>query len=327
MTKSFLTVNGQIIGETTNGVFTGYLPDAQGNVVATVDESGALLNTYRYKPSGELLDKTGTGADPAFLWAGTLGYRFIGLIGASHYVRARHFAMGTGQWHSVDALWPSELPYVYCGGNPVSCLDPSGDLALKASDMGGRVKWAYSCHGKYQSVVEITGYPRQVGYVIQRVTITDTVSTCEKDGKPKTETFFEAWCVILAGGSYRLATGNCTNQVDAQYDIWAANLGSDKGSIVGKGEMVFMAGKPKDFDKYFKVGNVARAGRLLSAKTYPHFPKKIEATQTVNYTWSCCCPKGATKRVCTKSFTRVPTMAAIFDDDCKGNCPSEESCS
>ena len=38
----------------------------------TSDHSSAqVINTYRYKPFGDLLSKTGTGADPAFGWVGT----------------------------------------------------------------------------------------------------------------------------------------------------------------------------------------------------------------------------------------------------------------
>ncbi len=126
MTKSYHTVNGRIIGETTNGVFTGYLPDAQGNVTATVDENGAIINTYRYKPNGEVHAKTGAGEDPKFLWNGTHGYRQTGVPIADTYIRARHFARQAGQWISTDPRWPEALPYNYVGGNPVNHIDPSG---------------------------------------------------------------------------------------------------------------------------------------------------------------------------------------------------------
>ena len=52
-----------------------YLTDALGSVTATVDQSGTVQNTYRYKPYGDLLAKTGTGNDPKFLWVGSQGYR------------------------------------------------------------------------------------------------------------------------------------------------------------------------------------------------------------------------------------------------------------
>ena len=52
-----------------------YLTDALGSVTATVTGAGVVENTYRYKPYGEQLAKTGTGSDPKFLWVGRWGYR------------------------------------------------------------------------------------------------------------------------------------------------------------------------------------------------------------------------------------------------------------
>ncbi len=60
------SLNGQIIGEkTTGGTRTDYLRDALGSVVGTVNQSAQVVNTYRHKPYGAQLAKTGVGADPA----------------------------------------------------------------------------------------------------------------------------------------------------------------------------------------------------------------------------------------------------------------------
>ena len=119
------TVNGRIRAEVTGGTRTGYLPDALGSVTAIVDESGAVQNTYRYKPYGELLAKTGAAADPKFMWVGLWGYR--GKASSDHkYVRARHYASSNGQWLSIDPIWPFEMPYEYVSGAPITQLDPSG---------------------------------------------------------------------------------------------------------------------------------------------------------------------------------------------------------
>ena len=75
---NYHTVNGQIIGETTAGVRTDYMVDALGSVTGTVNQSGQVVNTYRYKPYGALLAKTGTGADPKMGWVGSRGYRATG---------------------------------------------------------------------------------------------------------------------------------------------------------------------------------------------------------------------------------------------------------
>jgi hypothetical protein len=51
----------------------------------------------------------------------------------SHYVRARHYSHLTGNWSTVDPLWPDESEYRYVGGRASKLSDPSG-------------KW---CYGEY----------------------------------------------------------------------------------------------------------------------------------------------------------------------------------
>jgi hypothetical protein len=78
-TTEYFSVNGQIIGEKVgNSPRVDYLTDALGSVTATVDQTGHVINEYRYKPYGTQLSKTGSGPDPAFRWVGSLGYRQTG---------------------------------------------------------------------------------------------------------------------------------------------------------------------------------------------------------------------------------------------------------
>ena len=76
--KSYLTINGKIHGEVSGGVATGYATDALGSVVATVDNSGNVANTYRYKPYGATLVETGESPDQNNQWLGSWGYRYTG---------------------------------------------------------------------------------------------------------------------------------------------------------------------------------------------------------------------------------------------------------
>ncbi len=64
-TTNYYTVDGMILGESTNGVHTSYGPDALGSVVATYAD-GAPQNTYLRAPYGTQIQKTGTAADPQF---------------------------------------------------------------------------------------------------------------------------------------------------------------------------------------------------------------------------------------------------------------------
>jgi len=144
------TVNGQLIGETTSGVRTEYLTDALGSVTATVNSSGEIVNTYRYKPYGQLLAKTGSGEDPRYLWTGNTGSRRTLVTYAEQYNQARHYGAKPAGWTTVDPLNNAlasvrlflsargnkdMVPnYLYCNSNPVSGLDP---LGLASTSGGG----------------------------------------------------------------------------------------------------------------------------------------------------------------------------------------------
>ena len=121
---NYHTVSGEIIGETTSSVRTGYLTDGLGSVTATQASTGSVSNTYRYKPYGALLAKTGVSPDPSFLWVGSWGYQHT--TGGLSYMRARHYHRMSAVWTSQDSLWPKEPAYVYCFGAPIDATDASG---------------------------------------------------------------------------------------------------------------------------------------------------------------------------------------------------------
>jgi hypothetical protein len=133
---NYHTVNGEMIGETTSAARTGYLTDGLGSVTATQSSTGNVSTTYRYKPYGSLLAKTGAGLDPRFLWKGARGYR-IGSAAIFTYVRARHLCASLGLWTSRDQLWPQELAFSYANLNPVTLYDPTGSAVnhLLATDV------------------------------------------------------------------------------------------------------------------------------------------------------------------------------------------------
>lgn len=95
VTKYF-TVNGRMIGESTSGVRRDYITDGLGSVVGTIKESGEVENTYRYKPYGGLLAKTGSAADPKFLWRGSRKWRDTGRSYAESYFPKFTYSSLTG---------------------------------------------------------------------------------------------------------------------------------------------------------------------------------------------------------------------------------------
>ncbi|MBL8067372.1 MAG: hypothetical protein JNM28_02900 [Armatimonadetes bacterium] len=125
---NYLSIDGEVLMEsgTTEEERIMYIRDGLGSVVATADSQGNVLNTYMYKPSGAVWQKTCSAPDPRFLWCGTWGYRAGGSAWNSHYVRARHYSHNSGAWTTVDPLWPSEPAYRYVGGRAMGAADPSG---------------------------------------------------------------------------------------------------------------------------------------------------------------------------------------------------------
>src|SRR5580658_4958511 len=122
---NYYSVGGWILGECTNGVETTYMSDSLGSTIGTVTSVG-LQNRYVYSPYGSLLGKSGTAADPQFLWNGRSGYRATGRNGSEEYVRRRHVGTATAQWTTRDPLWPRQRPYGYVRQRPAAGVDPSG---------------------------------------------------------------------------------------------------------------------------------------------------------------------------------------------------------
>jgi len=124
-TTNYISMDGMLIGEVTGGVMRNYGTDALGSVVDTAS-NGVAENTYRYKPYGGTLAKTGSAADPSFLWNGGSGYRATTLVNSGYYVRRRHFSSTAAQWTTADPLWPAERIYCYAKSQPVSGVDYLG---------------------------------------------------------------------------------------------------------------------------------------------------------------------------------------------------------
>ena len=59
MRVSYLSVEGEILSETRNGVERDYLPDPLGSTAALLDSSQTKTDTYFYWPYGETRSHTG----------------------------------------------------------------------------------------------------------------------------------------------------------------------------------------------------------------------------------------------------------------------------
>jgi RHS repeat-associated protein len=124
MNVSYLTVRGQILSETRNGVESDYIPDPLGSTAALIGASQTITDTFSWWPFGEQRSHTGSSVTP-FGYGGTLGY-YTDLVSGRLYVRANTLRPEITRWQSVDPFWPSVSAYAYVNGDPVGYLDPMG---------------------------------------------------------------------------------------------------------------------------------------------------------------------------------------------------------
>ena len=129
---------GNLFSMTRGGETYFYHLNARGDVVAMSDSTGAVVNTYTYDPWGAPLSAQETVANP-YRYA---SYRHDASTGL-YYCWNRYYAPELARFLTRD-IYPGELsypvtmnPYLYCGGNPVNAVDPSG-MALVAGGGGGR---------------------------------------------------------------------------------------------------------------------------------------------------------------------------------------------
>ncbi len=116
---------------TTSNTFYA-IKDHQNTVIALVDETGSIVESYEYSAYGEILDvKDGSGNSIANQQS-AIGnrYTFQGREYDSttglYYFRARWYDSNTGRWLSKDPIGIAGglNQYEFCASNPVMFVDP-----------------------------------------------------------------------------------------------------------------------------------------------------------------------------------------------------------
>ena len=278
---SYITMDGMLMGEMTNGVMRNYGTDALGSVVETV-LNGVEEYTYQYKPYGGLLAKTGVGADPLYLWNGGSGYRATSLAFSDTYVRNRHYSSTSSSWSTSDRLFPQELPYIYARDMPTSLPDPSGLSPLRT--WGGRFKC--QC-GMLQLnwILQEMGAPSGPGYIVQRITANVEAFDC--NGVPITtaapcqagRTYYEAFPVV-----------NGSSNLQDNWELVMLN-GGNNSLYCSYGSMAMSAGFKyyQTLPKGFSHGKVQCSGNLLSSYDPPEgFTEEPGSEASLNFSWGCC---------------------------------------
>ena len=126
-----LGVNG---AKTDNEIFTRYIKDPHGNVVAT-SKNSTLFGTYDYTAFGNQLEATDT-TNP-FRYCGEYYDEESGLT----YLRNRYYNSTTGRFISEDPIRDELNWYAYVGNNPVALVDPLGLAKKTSSTVPGDLDW------------------------------------------------------------------------------------------------------------------------------------------------------------------------------------------
>jgi RHS repeat-associated protein len=92
--------------------------------------------TFVYDAFGNVTSSSGS-VNLKNKYVGKLGYRDDGDLGLMH-VGARYYDPDVGRFITRDPVL-SEHPYVYCGADPVNCVDPSGRFWVEVVIVGGIV--------------------------------------------------------------------------------------------------------------------------------------------------------------------------------------------
>jgi len=108
---------------------TYYYSDPQGNVLATTDASGNIISTRDYRPYGQ------AALGPSAPEPGYAGH--VEDVDTSFvYMQARYYDPTTGRFVSVDPRPPVSgnvfgfSRYLYVNGNPITRIDPTGEVGL-----------------------------------------------------------------------------------------------------------------------------------------------------------------------------------------------------
>ena len=137
-TKYFIWSNGNMVYEFTatddTTYFFGlhlvssddykYVLNAHGDVVALVNASGIVTKRYEYDAFGVELNPDETDTNPYRYCA-----EYFDIESGTIYLRARYYSPNHGRFTQLDPARDGLNWYAYCYNNPVTFIDPSGEMA------------------------------------------------------------------------------------------------------------------------------------------------------------------------------------------------------
>jgi len=130
-TTSFTTgPDGELISERIGGATYYYLYDGLGSVVALTNNSGMVVNSYRYDPYGNATSKSEQVPNP-FQFTGAMLDSSTGL----YKMGERYYDPSVGRFTQEDPISPctgSRGQYTYANGDPVNETDAQGTSSVRS---------------------------------------------------------------------------------------------------------------------------------------------------------------------------------------------------
>jgi RHS repeat-associated protein len=126
---------GNLVSQRRSGTSSFYHFDGLGSADRLTDANQAVTDSYTYLAFGEEKASSGSTTNP-FRYVGQVGYYRDGQTPLL-YLRARYYEPGVGRFVTIDPLFGGSNGYVYVKANPVTQVDPSGQLTI---DCGTRYK-------------------------------------------------------------------------------------------------------------------------------------------------------------------------------------------
>ncbi|MDR2881050.1 MAG: hypothetical protein LBV29_04040 [Azoarcus sp.] len=184
-----------------------YARDHLGSIRDVLDEKGKVIARYDYEPYGKLID--GSNKPPEFGYAGMQYHAPSGLY-LTHY---RAYDPETGRWLSRDPIEERGgiNLYAYVNGNPVSFVDPTGEIAIVfvyAGVAALSVAIIADYYGVQQSQVKINGTKVEISDYDAITKNKDTLGNRSMGARPGSEpgTCEMIWMAVLnALGQQQLA--------------------------------------------------------------------------------------------------------------------------
>ncbi len=128
-----------------------YHDDFRGSIIALTDNNETITHKYQYTDFGSIAQIEEANHNP---------YRYVGKHGIQfeenglYFMRARYYDANTGRFLTEDPVWATNL-YPYAGNNPVTNIDPSGNISQEADALLTALFPAYGVYKAYNFTTQL----------------------------------------------------------------------------------------------------------------------------------------------------------------------------